>query len=123
KKLPELQEIAKELDVPKYRTQKKLDLVYQILDYQAANPKAVKAVLKAEEPKPEIKEPENANSTPTQERPKPNPKPHPQGSDNRIKKPQPQKQQPPRKNENPVVKPGDDKRTAQDKNIAEKKPQ
>ena len=29
KKLPELQEIAKGLNVPKYRTQKKLDLVYQ----------------------------------------------------------------------------------------------
>ncbi|WP_179333292.1 transcription termination factor Rho [Winogradskyella costae] len=43
KKLPELQEIAKQLNVPKYRTQKKLDLVYQILDYQAANPSAVKA--------------------------------------------------------------------------------
>ncbi|MAY23304.1 MAG: transcription termination factor Rho [Flavobacteriaceae bacterium] len=44
KKLPELQELAKELGVPKYRSLKKLDLVYQILDYQAANPKAVKAV-------------------------------------------------------------------------------
>ena len=32
KKLPELQELAKKLDVPKYRTLKKLDLVYQILD-------------------------------------------------------------------------------------------
>jgi transcription termination factor Rho len=49
KKLPELQEIAKELNVPKYRTQKKLDLVYKILDYQAANPKAVKAIIKEEE--------------------------------------------------------------------------
>ncbi|MFP2996667.1 transcription termination factor Rho [Spongiivirga sp. MCCC 1A20706] len=39
KKLPELQEIAKNLNVPKYRTLKKLDLVYQILDIQAANPK------------------------------------------------------------------------------------
>ena len=38
KKLPELQEIAKQLKVSKYRTLKKLDLVYQILDYQAANP-------------------------------------------------------------------------------------
>ena len=38
KKLPELQEIAKELNVSKYRTLKKLDLVYQILDHQAANP-------------------------------------------------------------------------------------
>ena len=45
KKLPELQELAKDLKVPKYRTQKKLDLVYQILDYQAANPKVVKAVI------------------------------------------------------------------------------
>jgi transcription termination factor Rho len=43
-KLPELQEIAKQLEVPKYRTLKKLDLVYQILDYQAANPNALKAV-------------------------------------------------------------------------------
>ncbi len=41
KKLSELQEIAKELSIPKYRSLKKLDLVYQILDYQAANPKAV----------------------------------------------------------------------------------
>ncbi len=41
KKLPELQEIAKELKVPKFKTLKKLDLVYQILDLQAANPKVV----------------------------------------------------------------------------------
>ncbi|MFS4493788.1 transcription termination factor Rho [Maribacter sp. 2308TA10-17] len=44
KKLPELQEIAKGLNVPKYKTQKKLDLVYQILDVQAANPKAAAEV-------------------------------------------------------------------------------
>ena len=49
KKLPELQELAKALKVPKYRSLKKLDLVYQILDYQAANPTAVKAVLKVDE--------------------------------------------------------------------------
>ncbi|EAR00043.1 transcription termination factor Rho [Maribacter sp. HTCC2170] len=40
KKLPELQEIAKGLKVPKFKSLKKLDLVYQILDLQAANPKA-----------------------------------------------------------------------------------
>ena len=34
-KLPELQEIAKGLKVPKFKTLKKLDLVYQILDFQA----------------------------------------------------------------------------------------
>lgn len=45
KKLPELQDIAKNLNVPKYRTLKKLDLVYQILDYQAANPNKVKEVI------------------------------------------------------------------------------
>ncbi|MHA7058550.1 transcription termination factor Rho [Aquimarina sp. M1] len=45
KKLPELQEIAKSLNVPKFRTMKKLDLVYQILDYQAANPKKVKEAI------------------------------------------------------------------------------
>ena len=45
KKLPELQELANTLKVPKYRTLKKLDLVYQILDYQAANPNAVKAIV------------------------------------------------------------------------------
>jgi len=66
KKLPELQELAKTLGVPKFRSLKKLDLVYQILDYQAANPSAVKAVAaeekaakpaptsdKKEEPKPQ----------------------------------------------------------------------
>lgn len=45
KKLPELQEIAKGLNVPKFKTLKKLDLVYQILDLQAANPKAAAAVI------------------------------------------------------------------------------
>ena len=48
KKLPELQELAKALKVPKYRSLKKLDLVYQILDYQAANPSAVKAIASME---------------------------------------------------------------------------
>ena len=47
KKLPELQEIAKGLSVPKFKTLKKLDLVYQILDLQAADPKAVAEVAPA----------------------------------------------------------------------------
>src|SRR5690554_2781012 len=41
KKLPELQEIAKGLNIAKFKTLKKLDLVYQILDVQASNPKIV----------------------------------------------------------------------------------
>ncbi len=40
--MPELQNIASQLKVPKYRSLKKLDLVYQILDQQAANPEAAK---------------------------------------------------------------------------------
>jgi len=60
KKLPELQEIAKKLNVPKYKTLKKLDLVYQILDLQAANPKALetaKVIEKTDAPSKEIKKP------------------------------------------------------------------
>jgi len=62
-KLPELQEIAKSLGVPKYRSLKKEELVYQILDQQAANPKAVEPLVKEikgeakEEPK--IQSPQN----------------------------------------------------------------
>lgn len=52
KKLPELQEIAKGLNVPKYKTQKKLDLVYQILDVQASNPKAAASTTKLAEETP-----------------------------------------------------------------------
>ncbi|MDO4229845.1 MAG: transcription termination factor Rho [Capnocytophaga sp.] len=38
KKLPELQEIAQEMQVPKFRSMNKGDLIYQILDFQAVNP-------------------------------------------------------------------------------------
>src|SRR5690606_37371416 len=47
KKLSDLQEIAQKLNVPKYRSLKKLDLVYQILDLQAANPDVVKTEIAA----------------------------------------------------------------------------
>jgi len=54
KKLSELQEIAKNLNVSKYRSLKKLDLVYKILDHQAANPKTEvpKAVEQKREQRP-----------------------------------------------------------------------
>ncbi len=53
KKLPELQEIAKKNSVPKFRSLKKLDLIYKILDVQAAAPQnkntnAPKPVAKAD---------------------------------------------------------------------------
>ncbi|MEZ4853858.1 transcription termination factor Rho [Flavobacterium sp.] len=41
-KLPDLQEIAKAANIKKYRTIKKDDLIYQILDVQAANPENIK---------------------------------------------------------------------------------
>lgn len=48
KKLAELQELAQKLNVPKYKTLKKLDLIYQILDLQAANPAVVKSEIVTE---------------------------------------------------------------------------
>ncbi|WP_274476243.1 transcription termination factor Rho [Mangrovimonas aestuarii] len=69
-KLPELQEIAKQLNIPKFRTLKKLDLVYQILDHQAANPKAVKEVTvdKENEPKKEAAKSADAPQKPKRTR-------------------------------------------------------
>ncbi|TPN81267.1 transcription termination factor Rho [Aquimarina algicola] len=63
KKLPELQEIAKSLSVPKFRTLKKLDLVYQILDYQAANPDKVKQAVSGDSPEKSEAEPKPKTST------------------------------------------------------------
>ncbi|MDO6470343.1 transcription termination factor Rho [Maribacter sp. 1_MG-2023] len=68
KKLPELQEIAKGLKVPKFKTLKKLDLVYQILDLQAANPKVAAAIAPAAT---------EEVSKPAEVKPKPKPKPRP----------------------------------------------
>ena len=42
KRLPELQSIAKQLKMKRITGLKKIDLIYQILDYQAANPEEVK---------------------------------------------------------------------------------
>lgn len=78
KKLSDLQEIAKKLKVSKYRSLKKLDLVYQILDHQAADPKAVKAVA---EPLPEKKEDKSAPRKPRQRVQKPNVKSTPKTED------------------------------------------
>ena len=54
-KLSDLQEIAKAAKINKYRSLKKDDLVYQILDLQAAKPEVIKSDLTpeatAEQPK------------------------------------------------------------------------
>lgn len=55
KKLPELQQIAKGINVPKFRSLKKLDLVYKILDLQAADPTKVESVSPKTEEKQESK--------------------------------------------------------------------
>lgn len=95
KKLPELQEIAKELKVPKFRTQKKLDLVYQILDYQAANPKAVKAVLGSDDssssPKKEEKKTESSKNSGNKEKQANPKKDESRGNKPQTNKPQSQK--------------------------------
>ena len=84
KKLPELQELAKTLGVPKYRSLKKLDLVYQILDYQAANPTAVKAVT-AEAPseKTEEETPQKAQNRDNRDQRQRNPRNDNKRSDNK----------------------------------------
>jgi transcription termination factor Rho len=50
-KLTELQEIAKVAKISKFKTLKKDDLVYQILDYQAANPEKIAEEAPTEKPK------------------------------------------------------------------------
>ena len=61
KKLSELQEIAEELKISKYKTLKKLDLVYKILDHQASNPD-VKESDKKNSPKPSFDRKNRSNS-------------------------------------------------------------
>ena len=51
KSLVELQQIAKDINLTKFSQLKKLDLVYQILDHQAANPVATTSTKTSEKPK------------------------------------------------------------------------
>jgi transcription termination factor Rho len=104
KKLPELQEIAKGINVPKYRTLKKLDLVYKILDVQAANPAAVQAV-KVDAPKTvttPVKEPV-VKEAPKTETTKP--------AEARAPKPQQKRERPqrPRREDAPKTQPAEKK--------------
>ncbi len=105
KKLSELQDIAKELKVPKYRTLKKLDLVYQILDYQAANPKAVAEVVKPTQ-KPEQKKPVQRVQKPRQNQPQAKTQAKTQASAKRTEEPKKENQNQPRANKpNKVERP------------------
>ena len=122
KKLPELQEIAKGLNVPKYKTQKKLDLVYQILDVQASNPKVVAEVTSSQtetpaKPKSKVRTPRakvvpektgqvtanvpDATAKVETETPKPKPRPRPRPqSTNPVPSKKEQKNSPAHKNPN-----------------------
>ena len=112
KKLTELQQISKELSIPKFRGLKKLDLVYKILDFQASNPDDVKAFLENQKngsskdntpAKPNTEQSSSSSKTqkPTQRK---NTRPKPQAqSDDAGKKP-PQKKQPTRHNQNKTQK-------------------
>ncbi|MFD2823209.1 transcription termination factor Rho [Lacinutrix iliipiscaria] len=129
-KLPELQEIGKTLKVSKYRTLKKLDLVYQILDHQAANPKAVAAVPVPTE-KTENKQPRQRVQKPRT--PKPTPKDtqkseEPATTDSKVEnkpkhqpKPQAKKETQKAQAEKPAPKEKNDK--ARDNNQNRSKPQ
>ena len=55
-KLSDLQEIAKVAKINKYRSLKKDDLVYMILDLQAAQPEVIKSDLTPEQPTEKPKE-------------------------------------------------------------------
>lgn len=62
-KLPELHEIAKNANISKYRGLKKEELVYQILDHQAANPDKVVPLKEKAESKPAADKTEKAKRT------------------------------------------------------------
>ena len=130
KKLPELQEIAKELDVPKYRTQKKLDLVYKILDYQAANPNAVKAILDSDTPKSETKTTQKPSTPTPTDTPNEEKSPRSRSTDTPNKRPQqkPQTQKPHFKkieDDKQSVddrKSGNDRKSSEDRKFDDRKP-
>jgi transcription termination factor Rho len=112
KKLPELQEIAKELKVSKYRSLKKLDLVYQILDHQAANPTT-----------PHVNKEEKRPQRPRRERVQKPKEDNAQKSIDFKDKPRPQVKSPSSTNENPKESTLKKDAPKEDKNRPHGKPQ
>ena len=124
KLLPELQEIAKASGVPKFRSLKKLDLVYKILDHQAANPSAVKAVIKEEiiAPKQESPVEKEPSVNTGEQKPRTAPKrvirPRTPRDDNRNQKNHTQKQNHPQQN-----KPAEDDNSEKNQTQKQNQPQ
>ncbi|MDT0608103.1 transcription termination factor Rho [Croceitalea rosinachiae] len=103
KKLPELQEIAKGLSIPKFKTTKKLDLVYQILDVQASNPKAVAPKVsepaeKAEAKPKRARAPRKDNTKKEAEKPASPAPTEKKSTPQKTNNPQPQKREPHKQN-------------------------
>ncbi len=108
KKLTELQQISKELSIPKFRGLKKLDLVYKILDFQASNPEDVKSYL--ENQKNGAKKEDAVSDTKTNKTSSPRKQPTTRQKSNRTNnnkpasqdsKPSSRKQAPPHKQKQP----------------------
>jgi len=116
RKLSDLQEIAKELKVPKFRSLKKLDLIYQILDYQAANPDKMKEILSKED------NTKSSTPSPSKEAPQQDSKPEQSDSSDTSKKPRKRvnKGEPKKAPKNPFKDNDRSKREPQ-KNSSEKK--
>lgn len=72
KKLPDLKDIAESLSIKKFKTLKKQELVYAILDHQAANPSAGSEKNAENKPKEDDKKPQQENKPQAQEQKKEN---------------------------------------------------
>ncbi|MDG2492022.1 MAG: transcription termination factor Rho [Flavobacteriaceae bacterium] len=72
KKLPDLQVIAKSIGVKRITGLKKMDLIYQIIDFVSANPDAIKKAPKTTESKPVVNDEKNGSEPkPKTNKPKP----------------------------------------------------
>lgn len=94
KLLPDLQQIAKEMKISKYRQFKKQELIYQILDQQAAEPKIAKELFKKLE----------ANTSNEKKEAPKAPKPTPQKEEIKDKMKDSKNEKAPVKNKEPKVK-------------------
>jgi transcription termination factor Rho len=119
-KLPDLKEVAEKLDMKRYKSLAKQELIYKILDHQAANPEAVAnstpIAAPAEKPKP------RAASAPKTEN-KPADNNNPQADKPAKKGPSAKPNNRPARQENPAQEKSNPRNTANDsKKPVERKP-
>ena len=134
KKLLELQEIAQKIGVPKFRQLKKLDLIYQILDQQAANPTTIAKETESrpkskrrritKQPDQNIQKPADQNQSSKADQNQSSKK----EPEKEVKKPEVQKQVQSTKNENkksdtPAVKEPQENKQNKSRTSTHKKPQ